>query len=75
MTIRVECYAADRGSQEPRAIVLGDNRLEVTAITDRWLGPDYRYFRVTASDGDTYVLRHDEQSDEWTLGAFRKGQE
>jgi len=75
MTIRVECYAAYRGAQEPRAFVLGDTRLEVTAITDRWAGPDDLYFKVAASDGDTYVLRHDEQLDEWTLGAFRKGHE
>jgi len=75
MTIHVECYAAYRGAQEPRAFVLGDTRLEVTAITDRWAGPDYRYFKVTASDGDTYVLRHDEPADAWTLGAFHKGQE
>lgn len=74
MTIHVECYAGYRGAEEPRAFVLGDRRLEVTAIADRWAGPDYRYFKVTASDGDTYVLRHDERSGDWTLGAFRKGQ-
>jgi hypothetical protein len=42
-------------------------------VEDRWTGQDYRYFRVTASDGDTYVLRHDESADAWTLGAFRRG--
>ncbi|MCC7181279.1 MAG: hypothetical protein IT177_23075 [Acidobacteria bacterium] len=74
MTITVECYAGYRGEQEPRAFVLGERRLEVMAVADRWAGPDYRYFRVTASDGHTYVLRHDERRDEWTLGAFRKGE-
>jgi len=74
MTIQVECYAGYRGAQEPRAFVMGDRRFEVSAITDRWAGPDYRYFRATASDGHTYVLRHDERLDEWTLGAFRAGQ-
>jgi hypothetical protein len=73
MRIRVECYAGYRGEQEPRAFVVGDRRLDVVAIRDRWLSLEHRYFKVAASDGDTYVLRHDERSGEWTLGAFRRG--
>jgi hypothetical protein len=73
MTIQVQCYAGYRGEQEPRSFVLGEQRLDVVAIADRWLAPDYRYFRVAASDGNTYVVRHDELSGEWTLGAYRKG--
>lgn len=73
MLIAVECYAGYRGEEEPRAFVLGTRRLEVTAIQDRWVAPDHRYFKVAASDGDTYILRHDEQTGAWTLGAFRRG--
>lgn len=75
MKLKVECYAGYRGEQEPRAFIVGERRLDVVAIQDRWLAPDHRYFRVTASDGDTWVLRHDEASGDWTLGAFRKGSE
>lgn len=70
MAIRVECYAGYRGEQEPRAFWLGERRLEVVELVDRWYGPDYRYFRCLADDGDRYVLRHDEQSGEWDLAAF-----
>ncbi len=73
MKIRVECYAGYRGEEEPRAFTLGERRLEVVSILDRWLAPGHRYFKVAASDGDTWILRHDEVSGEWTLGAFRKG--
>ena len=73
MKLKVDCYAGYRGEQEPRAFALGERRLKVMSILDRWLAPDHRYFKVAASDGDTYVLRHDEESGEWTLGAFRKG--
>jgi hypothetical protein len=73
MKIVVECYAGYRGDQEPRAFTIGSQRLEVLSVEDRWNGPDYRYFRVRASDGDTYVLRHDEGAEAWTLGAFRRG--
>lgn len=75
MRIGVECYAGYRGEEEPRAFTLGERRLEVLSVLDRWVGPDYRYFKVAASDGDTYVLRHDEATGEWSLGAFRKGQD
>ena len=29
------------------------------------------YFRVLATDGNYYVLRHDEAQDFWTLDGFR----
>ena len=64
MAIRVECHAGYRGDQEPRVFWLGERR---------WVGPDYRHFRVAASDGDTYILRHDDNAGEWDLAAFRRG--
>jgi hypothetical protein len=73
MKLNVECYAGYRGDEEPRAFALGERRLDVQEILDRWVAPDHRYFKVAASDGDTYILRHDEASGEWTLGAYRRG--
>jgi len=73
MKLSVECYSGYRGDEEPRAFALGARRLEVQAILDRWLAPDHRYFKVAASDGDTYILRHDDATGEWTLGAYRRG--
>lgn len=73
MKLKVECYAGYRGDEEPRAFALGERHLDVQAILDRWLAPDHRYFKVAASDGDTYILRHDDATGEWTLGAYRRG--
>jgi hypothetical protein len=70
MPIRVQCYAGYRAEQEPLAFCCGDRRLEVRAILDRWYSPTQRWFKVDADDGHTYVLRHDEQSDEWEIVAF-----
>ncbi len=75
MKIQVECYAGYRGEQEPRAFSLGERRLEVVSLLDRWLDPEHRYFKVAASDGNTYILRYDEMREEWELGAFRQGVE
>jgi len=74
MKLSVECYAGYRGAEEPRSFTLGERRIEVRSIDDRWLGPDHRYFKVAGSDGNVYILRYDERRDEWELGAFRKGE-
>lgn len=72
MKIRVECYAGHRGDEEPRAFWLGERRIAVIEIVDRWIAPDHRYFKVRGEDGHAYVLRSDEGG--WTLGAFTRAQ-
>jgi hypothetical protein len=70
--LKVECYAGYRADQRPVRIVLRDRILEVVDVRDQWYGPSARYFRVLASDGNLYVIRHDEESDGWDLTAFRQ---
>ncbi len=72
MNLDVESYAGYRGEQEPRAFRLGERRFAVLEIVDRWVGPDHRYFRVSADDGNLYVLRRDDATERWTLGAFTR---
>lgn len=69
--IRVECYAGHRGEEEPRAFHLGERRIPVMAIVDRWLDPRHRYFKVQGYDGAIYILRHDEPSGRWELTLFQ----
>lgn len=73
MAIRVECYAGYRGEQEPLAFWLGERRLAVRSIVDRWFAPTQRWFKVDADDGHLYVLRHDEATGDWELAAFTRG--
>jgi hypothetical protein len=73
LTVGVECYAGHRGEQTPRTLILGDRRIAVAEVLDAWLAPEYRYFKLKAADGDTYLVRHDEQSDTWELTMFRSG--
>jgi hypothetical protein len=65
--VRVECYAGYRGEEEPRRFVWKGRQLDVVEIADRWLDPTHRYFKVLASDGAVYLLRHDVDSGEWEL--------
>ncbi|MCP3954194.1 MAG: hypothetical protein GY697_18555 [Desulfobacterales bacterium] len=65
--ITVTCYAGYRGEQEPRAIVMGGNRVAVKSIRDRWLSPYHRYFKILDGDGCQYIIRHDENTQIWEL--------
>jgi hypothetical protein len=71
LRVGVECYAGHRGEQTPRMLIFGDRRVVVAEVLDAWLAPDYRYFKLRGSDGDTYLVRHDERSDTWELTMFR----
>ncbi len=71
--VTVECYAGHRGEQTPRAIVLGERRIEVSAVLDQWLAPDHRYFKLQGKDGDIYLVRHDAARDRWQLTMFQTG--
>jgi hypothetical protein len=70
MHMRVESDAGYRGAQEPRAFWLGERRLEVHEIVDRWNSPEQRYFKCATNDGHTYILRYDRREDAWDLAAF-----
>ena len=73
LTVRVECYAGYRADESPRRFYIGNKLFEVEDIIDRWLAPEYRYFKVLANDNATYILRHDVKTDQWELTFFEKG--
>jgi hypothetical protein len=71
MNLQVESSVNQQGDVEPRAFLLGTQRLEVLQIIDRWLAIDYGYFKIEASDGSIYILRHDDLSDLWELTLYQ----
>lgn len=74
MKIRVECYAGSRSQESPRALTIGDRRVSIVEILDRWLAPDHRYFKVCGDDGSAYIIRHDVGADEWELTMFQRAE-
>ena len=69
--IRVECYAGHRADERPVRFSAGGHTYAVEKVDEKWYSPEATYFRVTADDGNVYVLRHEEAKDEWTMEAFR----
>jgi len=66
MKVRVVCYEGYRAEETPRAFLLGDRRVEVVRVLDRW-GEDHEYVKLDGSDGARYILRYDRSRDEWEI--------
>ncbi|MCP4109284.1 MAG: hypothetical protein GY749_27785 [Desulfobacteraceae bacterium] len=71
MNIKVECYAGYRAEETPRRIIMGENKIEVREVLDRWLAPDHRYFKILGSDNSVYIIRHDTISWKWELTFYK----
>lgn len=75
MNLRVECYAGYKADERPvrfRSDAKDARTFEVVEILDQWYGSGYLCFRVRADDGNTYILRHNENDDQWILDSFRR---
>ncbi len=81
MILRVQTYSGYKADERPVRITLGERTLDVTRILDRWYAPGSSYFKIVASDENTYILQHREQEPnepndaEWLLVSYRKGHE
>src|ERR1700676_156024 len=71
LRVSVECYAGYRGDETPLRFRLGDHATEVMEVLDRWLAPDYRYFKVRTADR-IYILRNAVTSGEWEATLVEK---
>jgi hypothetical protein len=65
--ITVECYAGYRADETPRRFSVGYHVIQIVRILDRWMTPDYRYFRVEGNDGRVYLLGQGSHSGKWEL--------
>jgi len=67
MKVRVVCYEGYKAEETPRAFLLGERRVEVVRVLDRWRGEDHEYVKLDGSDGASYILRYDRSRDEWEI--------
>jgi hypothetical protein len=71
MNIRVDCYSGYCGEETPRIIWIGQQRIAVSEVIDRWIAPEHRYFKFRGEDGGIYIIRHDTESLSWELTFFQ----
>jgi hypothetical protein len=72
MRVKVDAYSGYTANERPLRFTLGHRTLEVKEILDRWYGERERYFRITADDGDIYVLKYSDGDDCWELVSFTR---
>ena len=72
MILRVQCYSGRKADERPMRFELGGREYGVEEVLDRWYGPESTFFKLRADDGNLYILRHHEATDEWTLESYRR---
>ena len=75
LPIYVEAYCGYKANERPRQFTLDEVVYEIAAVVDQWYEPSATYFKVQSSEGKTYLLRYDEEADEWTLQSGFDGDE
>jgi hypothetical protein len=70
--VRVECYSGHKADERPVRFCLGERRIQVEAVADRWYGEDWDYFKVRGDDGNEYILKHLRSEDEWEITLFAR---
>jgi hypothetical protein len=75
LPIRVDAYSGYKATERPEAFTLDEQVYEIAAVLDQWYEPSATYFKVQSTEGKTYLLRHNEPSDEWTLQSGFDGDE
>jgi hypothetical protein len=65
--IHVDAYHGYKANECPRQFVLDEQVYQIAAVLDQWYEPTATYFKVQSVEGKMYLLRYDEETDEWTL--------
>ena len=71
MRVGVETYV-DQAVEKVRRFRFDSRQVEIAENVDQWHGADYRYFKVRGSDGNLYMLRHDEIRGDWELTMYER---
>src|SRR5215475_10533170 len=75
LPIHVTAYSGYRANERPRDFTVDEDLHEIAAVLDQWYEPSATYFKVQSTEGKTYLLRYDEDNDEWTLQSGFDGDE
>jgi predicted RNA-binding protein len=67
LPIHVDTYSGYKANERPREFTLDEQIYEIAAVLDHWYEQSATYFKVQSTEGKTYLLRYDEEVDEWTF--------
>lgn len=72
LAIRVLCDTAFP-ERAPRCFYIGERKIEVLDVVDRWLETEHGYFKVIGDDGGVYIIKNDVLSGDWELTLYDSG--
>ena len=72
--IKVECYSGYKFNERPMAFSLMGHSYRVKEIIDTWYSEAAVYFKIKADDDNLYLLKYDEDQDQWDLVFFQNPQ-
>ena len=74
MNLQVQCYSGRKDEERPISFQLNEREYLVEEVVDQWYGPEHVFFKLRASDGNMYILRHQtsEPGGGWELVSFRQ---
>ena len=75
LPIRVDAYSGHKANELARYFTVDEDLYEIAAVLDQWYEPTATYFKVQSIEGKMYLLRYDEDTDEWTLQSGFDGNE
>jgi hypothetical protein len=75
LPIHVDAYSGYKANERPRQFVLDEVVYEIVAVLDQWYEPKARYVKVQTAEDKTFLLRYDQETDEWTLQSGFDGDE
>ena len=73
--IHVDAYSGYKANERPRQFTLDEEIYEIDAVLDQWYEPSATYFKVQSTERKIYLLRYDEEADDWTLQSGFDGDE
>src|SRR5437667_1968332 len=75
LRVYVDAYSGYRSNERPRQFILDEGIYEIEAVEDRWYSPGAEFFKVRCTDGKRYLLRYDQEQDQWSLQSGFDGAE
>jgi hypothetical protein len=70
--LKVETYSGYKADERPVSFAIRDRVFQVKECLDRWYGEGHAYFKVSADDGYTHIIRHHMDNDQWELIMMEK---
>ena len=65
--IDVIAYSGYKANEKPLYLIVAHQKLEVKKLVDRWYGQVHDYFKITAEDGKSYLIKWHRRQDKWFL--------